>query len=145
MSTVPNTGIIHVGFNTKDLDAALAFYCGALGMPVLRQLTAPADLPEDAPLYPLRGKPFITYLQAGGGVVLELFSPLPGRDENRVTGNSIGFTHLALGVPDMNAALEALRAIGAQIDSVPENGGGKAAWIRDPDGNRIEVMQTAQS
>ena len=56
----PITGVIHVGFYPADLDRALHFYCDLLGMKIQRQLLAPQELPENAPLYPLRGKPFIT-------------------------------------------------------------------------------------
>ena len=139
MAIIENSGVIHIGFNTADLDAALRFYCGLFGMQVQRQAIAPEDLPEDAPLYPLRGKPFITWL-TDGATVLELFSPMPGRDANAVTANSLGFTHFAIGVPDVRAAVAALREAGVTIDSEPQEGGSQAAWIRDPDGNRIELM-----
>ena len=139
MAVIENTGVIHIGFNTKDLEAALQFYCGLFGMQVQRQALAPEDLPEDAPLYPLRGKPFITWLTDGSSVI-EIFSPLPGREPNRITGNSLGFTHFAIGVPDVAAAVAALKEAGVTIDSEPAPGTPQPAWIRDPDGNRIELM-----
>ena len=135
----PITGVIHVGFYPADLDRALHFYCDLLGMKIQRQLLAPQELPENAPLYPLRGKPFITYVEAQNGVILEFFSPLPGREAPVDNQNRIGISHIAVGCADVPALVAQLRAEGVQIDSEPRPDGG-AAWVRDPDGNRVEIM-----
>ncbi|MCL2434218.1 MAG: VOC family protein, partial [Clostridia bacterium] len=53
------------------------------------------------------------------------------------------YQHLCLGVEDIYAAVEEIRARGCPIDVEPKQGmdGNIQAWITDPDGNRIELMQ----
>ena len=108
-------------------------------MEIARQINAPEDLPPEAPLYSLRGKPFLTHLKACNGVVIELFSPVPGREEITLQRSNFGYTHFCLDVTDMAEALRILKEENVTIESEPAPTGG-AAWIRDPDGNLIELM-----
>ena len=92
-------------------------------------------------MYALRGKPFLTNIQdPQSGMVLEIFSPVPGRDPAVDNANRIGLSQVCLGTKNLPALLEKLRAAGVRIDSAPEPGKPGPAWIRDPDGNRIELM-----
>ena len=53
-----------------------------------------------------------------------------------------GFDHLALQVEDVDAAFAALRAAGVTVESEPRNFKQlRIAFIRDPDGNLIELVQ----
>ncbi len=136
-----HSGVIHIGYYTADLDATLHFYCDILGFELTRQGMVPEDEPEDSPRYPLRGKPFMTNLtDKKSGMVLEFFSPMPGREPPVDNANRIGCSHICLGVKDLQATVEVLRKEGVRIDSAPEPGQRGPAWIRDPDGNRIELM-----
>ena len=64
----------------------------------------------------------------------------------RTTATSIGtgFGHLAVGVPDVAATCEKLRAAGAQITREPgpvKFGTTIIAFVEDPDGYKIELVQ----
>ena len=55
-----------------------------------------------------------------------------------------GFGHLAIGVDDIYAACATMRTKGAKIVREPgpmKHGGSEIAFIEDPDGYRIELIQ----
>jgi len=139
MAQFPYTCVSHIGINTRDLDAALHFYKDIIGMEITRQIVPADDLPPESPLYAFRGRPFMTQLTAKGGVVIEIFSPTEGREEITINRNNFGMTHFCLDVTDMAEALRILKEENVTIESEPAPTGG-AAWIRDPDGNLIELM-----
>lgn len=139
MTKFPYTGVSHIGINTRNLDAALHFYRDVLGMEISMQIVPPEDLTPDAPLYAFRGRPFMTQLRACNGLVIEIFSPAEGREEITINRNNFGMTHFCLDVTDMAEALRILKEENVTIESEPAPTGG-AAWIRDPDGNLIELM-----
>ncbi len=58
---------------------------------------------------------------------------------------SLGYNHFCLLVDDMAATLKALEARGLPIPGEPVRGqdNNLQYWLRDPDGNRIELMQIA--
>lgn len=136
-----HTGLIHIGFYTADMDAAIHFYCDLLGMTLTRQAVVPEDTPPDSPRYPLRGKTFMMNItDPKSGMVLEFFAPVPGREPAVDMANRIGCSHIALGTQNLPELLKKLREAGVKIDSAPQPGSPGPAWIRDPDGNRIELM-----
>ena len=51
--------------------------------------------------------------------------------------------HLCLTVDDVEAVTERMKAKGVALLTPPKDGadGNRQAWIEDPDGNRIELMQ----
>ena len=51
--------------------------------------------------------------------------------------------HVAVVVPDFEAALAALRAAGHPVESRAEHWGSPRAFVRDPAGHRVEVMAFA--
>jgi lactoylglutathione lyase len=58
------------------------------------------------------------------------------------------FGHLALGVPDVAAACERIRAAGGKVtrEAGPVKGGDTViAFIEDPDGYKIELIQRSHS
>ncbi len=58
---------------------------------------------------------------------------------------SVGFTHLAFEVDDLDAAIAKLQEDGIQpekiIDLSSSIPGGRVCFFHDPDGNRLELMQ----
>ena len=121
------TGIGHVAFRCSDLGAALEFYCGKLGFTKMFTLPGPD------------GKVWIQYIGVTHQQYIELF-PDDGAIERPDTA---AYRHLALHTDDLAADVERLRAAGVTIDIEPKRGddGNLQAWISDPDGNHIELMQ----
>jgi catechol 2,3-dioxygenase-like lactoylglutathione lyase family enzyme len=123
-------GIAHVCYRVKNLDAALAFYCGQLGMQ-----EAFGFFRED-------GTRFGQYVHAGGRGFIELFEREVGPKADLQS-----YQHLCLEVDDVAATVDELRATGVEVSDA-KLGGDNAwqAWITDPDGNRIELHgYTAES
>lgn len=117
-------GIAHAAYNVSDMQAALHFYVDQLGL-----TRAFSMCRED-------GTPGTEYLSIVPGQFLELF--YAGKAPNGVC-----FNHLCLRVEDCAAAVELLQSKGVSIDVLPKKGhdGNLQAWIHDPDGNKIELMQ----
>jgi catechol 2,3-dioxygenase-like lactoylglutathione lyase family enzyme len=153
---LPVRSIFHVGFVVRDLDASLRFYCEGLGL-VLRHrqrqhnaYTAtlvgyPDAALEIAQLRLSEGEP------PPSGHVLELICyerpPSGPADPERST---LGAGHLAFVVDDVFAMASHLEALGAQLVNEPVritegiNAGGWAAYLHDPDGVTLELLQRRQ-
>ena len=44
-------------------------------------------------------------------------------------------------VADLGAVLDRLRGLGVNVEKTQDESYGRFAWVRDPDGNRIELYQ----
>jgi lactoylglutathione lyase len=114
-----------------DLDRSLRFYCDVLGMQLLRR----KDYPDGR--FTLA---FVGYGPEATETVVELTHNWD--TERYELGNAFG--HLAIGVDDVYQACAALRAKGARIVREPgpmKHGGSEIAFVEDPDGYRIELIQ----
>lgn len=119
-----NYTIGHTAMFVTDMKKALDFYVNGLGF------THAFSLDQN-------GKPWIEYLKICDGQFLELFY----LEKERVGGNA--YHHLCLCVPDCEAAVKELEARGVKIRTYPRQGTDTniQAWIDDPDGNAIEIME----
>jgi lactoylglutathione lyase len=123
------TGIAHTAFRVKDLHSSIEFYTKFLEFKEAFRL-----LHDD-------GTPWLVYLQINSNTFIELFPE--GTERTPVTGDSIGFMHLCLDVDDIFAMVDTLRHRGLECPGEPKMGkdGNWQYWIKDPDGNDIELMQ----
>jgi lactoylglutathione lyase len=122
-------GFGHVAIKVKDLDATLRFYSGTLGFPEMLRL-----FKDD-------GSVWLIYLRITDDVFLEVF---PGAENDRAPGrNANGVNHLCLMIDNLDAFCPALEANGVPLTAAIKMGadGNRQAWIEDPDGNRIELME----
>jgi len=122
---------LHTMLRVGDLDRSIAFYTGLLGMRELRR----TDVPDGK--YTLV---FVGYGDESSHTVLELTYNWG------VSSYDLGtaFGHLALGVPDIHATCEKLRAAGVKIAREPgpvKFGTTVIAFIEDPDGYKIELIE----
>jgi catechol 2,3-dioxygenase-like lactoylglutathione lyase family enzyme len=141
-------GMSHLAFNVTDMARAIHFYCDILGLEKIFEIKIPENIAEILPGHPivaLAGKPGIAYLQIAPGEFLELFYPKP--DTDLLSGGPnferIGYAHLSLLVDDIQSAAARLKEQGIVLDTPVNLGPDKSwqFWIKDPDGNRIELMQ----
>jgi lactoylglutathione lyase len=122
---------LHTMLRVRDLDETLRFYTGQLGMKLLRR----SDYPE--------GKftlAFVGYGDEKDHTVLE-FTYNWGRSEYEL-GDAFG--HVAIGVEDIYAACERLRAAGVRITREPgpmKHGTTVIAFVEDPNGYKVELIQ----
>lgn len=122
------TGLSHVALKVSDLDRTLAFY-GQLG------------LSEMFRLYKDDGATWLVYLRITDTQYLEIF---PGAENDRAPGwNANGTNHLCLTVADLHETVAELHRLGIPLLIEPQRvlDGNWQAWIEDPDGNRLELVQ----
>ncbi len=125
--------LLHTMLRVGNLDRSVKFYTELLGMKLLRT----TDRPEQK--YAMA---FVGYGANPDHAELELTYNY-GVDSYEL-GTAYG--HIALGVPNVQAACEAIRAAGGLItrESGPVKGGTTMiAFVADPDGYKIELIERA--
>jgi lactoylglutathione lyase len=126
------SSFLHTMIRVGDLDRSVDFYTRLLGMKELRR----SDVPE--------GKYTLAFVgfapESTGAAVIELTYTY-GVEKYEI---GTAFGHLAIGVPDIYATCEALRAAGAKITREPgpvKFGTTIIAFVEDPDGYKIELIE----
>ena len=123
--------LLHTMLRVGDLQRSIDFYTNVLGMQLLRT----TDRPEQK--YTLA---FVGYGSNPEHAELELTYNY-GVDKYEL-GTAYG--HLALGVDDVYAACDRIRAAGGAITREPgpvKGGTTVIAFVQDPDGYKIELIQ----
>ena len=121
----PRTDIGHVHLKVADLDRALAFYRDVLGFELTSRLGDEA-----------------AFVSAGGyhhHIGLNTWESLGAAPPPR---NSTGLYHMAIRYPTRAALARALRALLQRrypLDGASDHGVSEAIYLRDPDGNGIEL------
>jgi len=123
---------LHTMIRVKDLDKSLQFYTGQLGMKLLRKRDYPTGKFTLA---------FVGYGDEENSTVVELTH---NWDQAEPYALGSGFGHLAIGVPDVYKTCERLAAAGVKIPRPAgpmAHGGSVIAFIEDPDGYKIELVE----
>ncbi len=122
------TDLAHAALRVYDLEKSLAFY-------------ALLGIKESFRLNHDDGSVMLVYLHVGGDRFLEVF---PGGVLENPEGS---FMHLCLASDSLVENVEMLRAKGVKIDTEVQMGLdlNLQAWITDPDGNAIELMQLSEN
>jgi catechol 2,3-dioxygenase-like lactoylglutathione lyase family enzyme len=136
----------HVGICVSDLERSMAFYRDGLGFREVARLDVSGEAAEtllgihDVDLRAV-------YLERDGTRIELLHYVAPG---HRGTGeprpmNALGLTHLSLRVADLDAAIAALETRGGRVLKasrvVNEELGSACAFVTDPDGTRVELLE----
>jgi lactoylglutathione lyase len=124
---------LHTMLRVGDLNRSVAFYTKQLGMKELRR----RDVPDGK--YSLA---FVGYGDEDSNSVVELTYNY-GVDKYE---QGTAFGHLAIGVPDVAATCEKVRAGGGKVtrEAGPVKFGTTIiAFVEDPDGYKIELVQRA--
>ena len=119
---------LHTMLRVRDLDAALAFWCAALGFVETRRSVVEA------------GRFTLVFLRAPadgpGGAEIELtynWDQVDAYDGGR------NFGHVAVAVDDIYAACARLQDHGVTILRPPRDG--RMAFVRSPDAQSVELLQ----
>ena len=117
----------HVHLKVANLDRALAFYCGVLGLELQQRFGSQAAFISAGGYHHHIG--LNTWESEGGS------PPPPG---------ATGLYHLALRYPDRATLADALRRLqraGIPLDGASDHGVSEALYLRDPDQNGVELYR----
>jgi catechol 2,3-dioxygenase len=123
----PGVDIGHVHLKVADLDRALEFYRDVLGFEVMQRWGDAAAFVSAGGYHHHIG--LNTWESKGGS------PPPPG---------STGLFHLAIRYPTRAALAQALRRVaeaGVPIEGASDHGVSEAIYLRDPDGNGVELYR----
>jgi lactoylglutathione lyase len=115
-----------------NLEDSLKFYCDVLGMKLLRQKEYPDGKFTLA---------FVGYGPESEQAVIELTYNW-GVDQYDI---GTGYGHVALGVDDIYSTCEAIKTKGGKVTREPgpmKHGSSVIAFVEDPNGYKIELIQT---
>ncbi len=145
----------HISFNCKNLEKSVHFYCNILGLKekfslnysemIQNMKNMGVKLPKSlmSILEKRKNKTWITYLEIADGVFIELFDQIGAFLTHKAQPFHNNFQHFALIVEDIQKTKEDLVRHGIKIDIDISLGSDNTyqMWIKDPDGNKIEIMQ----
>src|SRR5213080_5146871 len=123
----PRVRIGHVHLKVAYLQRALDFYCGVLGFELTQRYGDEA-----------------AFVSAGGYHHHLGLNTWESRDGSPPPRGTTGLYHVAIRYPDRQTLADALRrvlAAGIPLDGATDHGVSEAIYLRDPDGNGIELYR----
>ena len=123
----PGVDLGHVHLKVADLERSLGFYCGVLGFRVRQRWGASAA--------------FIAAGEYHHHIGLNTWDSLGGPAP---AAGTTGLFHHAIRYPDRAALADALRRLvtaGIPLDGAADHGVSEALYLRDPDGNGVELYR----
>jgi catechol 2,3-dioxygenase len=123
----PRVDIGHVHLKVADIERSLTFYCGVLGFELQQRFGDSA-----------------AFVSAGGyhhHIGLNTWESKGGSPPTRGT---TGLYHVAIRYPDRATLGDALRRLvdaGIALDGATDHGVSEALYLRDPDGNGVELYR----
>ncbi len=124
--------LIYTGIRVRDLDASVRFYTDVLGMKEIDRSTIAAA----------KGIA-VNLVTEEGGHILELNYYEKGSPFDTKYTVGEGLDHLAFAVPNLDAALAEAKQAGHPTVQEVRGPSSRWAYIEDPDGNWIELCQSA--
>lgn len=121
----PEIRVGHVHLKVSDLERSIGFYSGVLGFDVTQRLGRDA-----------------AFLSAGGYHHHIGLNTWESRGGSRPPPGTTGLYHVAFLYPtrrDLASILHRLQALGVQLEGAADHGVSEALYLRDPDGNGVEL------
>ena len=130
--------LAHLNFVTNDLEKIIDFYVNKLGMDIRFTLNN------------REGKPFGYYFACGDTTFLEFFDQAMAAEVwgGNVAELSTGtrYKHFCLEVTGLDEFCSLLKNKGVDVSKISMGmDNSRQAWITDPDGNEIELMEYGPS
>jgi lactoylglutathione lyase len=126
--------LAHLNFVTNDLSKIIDFYVNKLGMKIKFTLDNK------------QGQPFGYYFECGNSTFLEFFdqtmaAEVWGGNVTELT-NGTRYKHFCLEVTGLDEFCRELKNRGVSVSDISMGmDNSRQAWISDPDGNQIELME----
>lgn len=139
-------GIHHVGVHVHDLERMIGFYRDAFGFELVGEPFAWANEPVLDRLVDVRGSAAKGAMLRAGSCYLEMFEfQAPAGTKEARNPQDKGYTHFCVDATDIEAEVERLKGLGMTFGAgAPiDMGHVKSVYGRDPEGNVIEIQQTA--
>jgi len=122
---------LHTMLRVRDLDRALAFFVGSLGLRELRRRDSP------------QGRFTLVFLGTGAEGDPAEIELTHNWDEAEPYPTGRFFGHLAFEVDDIYATCARLRDAGVTIHRPPRDG--RMAFVKSPDGHSVELLQRGEA
>jgi len=138
-------GIHHIAIHTPQLERMLGFYRDVIGFVEVKRGEWSRNTFFDE-IIGVPGSAARTVMLRAGNCHLELFeySAPQSRPDRPLRPCDHGYTHLCLDVLDIDAEHARLSGTGMTFTRHPGDFGNlKAVYGRDPDGNIVEIQETA--
>ncbi len=126
--------LAHLCFHTRRIDEMVAFYRDCLGLPI--KFTMETD----------DGQTFGYYFACGNTSFIEIFDhslavkKWGGQEQEMTQGTQ--YKHFCLEVTGIEAFKRLLESRGVEVTNIKSGlDHSRQAWIKDPDGNAIELME----
>ena len=144
-------GLHHVGITVRDLDASIRFYHDVLGLEFSNEPSPWFDGPELGPVVGVPGAGLRQVSLLVGATTLELleYKSPPSNTTEPLKSNSVGASHVAFVVEDIEAKKAELEAKGisfySEVNVVDEGvlAGWRWVYFEDPDGYPLELVEVA--
>ena len=123
--------ILHTCLNVSDLDRSIEFYTDHMGLKFVSRREIKQNNAE------------IAFLKDESGAAIELTH---WRDKKTLAEGD-NFDHIAFAVDDIESTVRELKKRGVTIAMEPyslQGSTSKIAFIKDPDGNWLELIQSIQ-
>jgi catechol 2,3-dioxygenase-like lactoylglutathione lyase family enzyme len=142
----------HTGLTVRSLERSIAFYRDLLGFEIVFQWNPRAPYINELLGYANVDLHSAILRIPNSDVFLELleYREIPKTTVDMANGN-IGNAHIAFFVDELDPLYDRLKAAGVASVSAPisptigPNKGGRAVYMIDPDGFRVELIQTPRS
>lgn len=125
--------LLHLALRVHDLERAVQFYVEGLGMKLIDRINIGAGNMTAV---------FVGYGDYDSGGLIELCDFW---NDSEPYTHGTGFGHISVGVGDVDAMVAKLEGMGAEITVRPKDyaeKGPRLAYLKDPDGYLIELIQT---
>ena len=147
MSTV--SGVSHFGIQVDDLDRSVAFYRDLIGLEYVADWVRDQEYIRELVGYPGVELHVAVLRLPQSDAFLEIleYRNVPRKAVDTGTANP-GTAHLCFYVDDLDAVYARLTAAGVRslsevkVPTAGPNTGGKVVYMLDPDGIRVELLET---
>jgi catechol 2,3-dioxygenase-like lactoylglutathione lyase family enzyme len=131
VSGIKPIGIDHAAISVRDLNQAVEFYTGVLGLKLTRREYQ---------------KPGIEYFLDCGTSLIGLIQGDPAQGVHPLAGDGVGGNHIGFRVHsrDFDAAVETLKARNVTITFMKKREKSWSVYFCDPDGNKLEITSWPQ-
>lgn len=147
VNTTERRALMHTSLTISSLEKSIVFYRDVLGMHLIYEQEKRGGYLADIVGLADAHVRMAQLCFPGDGHRLELFEYV-GLDDQSAPGKpwDRGISHICLGVPDIDAVAESVRAAGQVVPSPVlvdsgANSGGRGLYLQDPDGITLELFQ----